>query len=254
MKVIPHKQNTKFLSWSLKQLAQITKLQLSTKMNFGSELFSKERKETCMNIMTRISEEYSQMFRGVLTNKSAAVLVPFCLNAQGESSVLLTVRSRKLTRHGGLICFPGGISDECDVSLTETALRETHEELGILPSDVDVWGPLHAFPPLGSSISVTAIVGFVKSSASPTFLEMLRINHDEVEEVFLPTLESLCDPKCWEYMHWKVANVPEHVSPVFKLTDDISVWGLTAKILHLCLLGVVPEAYNRDSHISPPLT
>lgn len=58
----------------------------------------------------------------------------------GELSVLLTTRASDLSRYPGLISFPGGLADECDGSVIETALREAEEEVGVAPESVDVLG------------------------------------------------------------------------------------------------------------------
>ena len=40
--------------------------------------------------------------------------------------------------HAGEVSFPGGRCDDGE-TVEETALRETHEELGIHYSDIDIW-------------------------------------------------------------------------------------------------------------------
>ena len=47
-----------------------------------------------------------------------------------EHHVLLNKRSDFVEHHKGEIAFPGGAMDDGDESLRETALRETHEEMG----------------------------------------------------------------------------------------------------------------------------
>ena len=64
----------------------------------------------------------------------AAVLVPIVLREQ--PTVLLTVRSARLSTHSGQVAFPGGKRDPQDVSAEATALREAHEEVGLAPGNV----------------------------------------------------------------------------------------------------------------------
>lgn len=240
------KHNAHFLAWSLNGLARLTNVRSSSATTLDVTFFSEDRKKTCMDSLMRSSEELSRMFRNVPTTLSAAVLVPFCFNRCGEPAVLLTLRSRSLSRHAGLISFPGGIADECDTSATETALRETEEELGIPAANIDVWGSLHPLPSMGSTISVTPVVGLAKPSTPTSLIDELTVNEDEVEKVFMPTLRSLCDPRGWEYTYLKYPGVPDHASPVFALNGDEKIWGLTARILHLCMACILPELYCRN--------
>ncbi len=56
--------------------------------------------------------------------------------------VLFQERSHQVEHHKGEISFPGGARDETDSSAAFTALRETHEEVGVAPEDVDLLGEL----------------------------------------------------------------------------------------------------------------
>ncbi len=60
----------------------------------------------------------------------------------GEYCVLLNKRTDDVEHHKGEISFPGGRKDDEDDTLLRTALRETHEEMGIRPDDVDLLGEL----------------------------------------------------------------------------------------------------------------
>jgi 8-oxo-dGTP pyrophosphatase MutT (NUDIX family) len=73
----------------------------------------------------------------------AGVLVPLQYH-DGEWHVILNVRSDKVGQHKGEIAFPGGRLEPDDPDMTACALRETWEEMGINPQDVDVLGPLNA--------------------------------------------------------------------------------------------------------------
>jgi len=58
----------------------------------------------------------------------------------GEEHLLFQVRSHHVEFHKGEISLPGGARDPGDPSLLHTALRETHEEIGVHPDHVDVLG------------------------------------------------------------------------------------------------------------------
>ena len=75
--------------------------------------------------------------------------------------------------------FPGGNADATDATPTATALRETEEELGISPDDVEVWGKLNSLPGRNFSFNVIPVVGRVRQLD----MSQLRINQSEVSIV-----------------------------------------------------------------------
>lgn len=75
--------------------------------------------------------------------QEAAVLMPVFEEA-GEPHFLLTLRTEAVATHKGQISFPGGMRDG-DESLEETALRETCEEIGIAPGQVELLGRFHDY-------------------------------------------------------------------------------------------------------------
>ena len=56
--------------------------------------------------------------------------------------LLFQERSHLVEHHKAEISFPGGARDEGDGSAAFTALRETHEEVGVAPEDVDLLGEI----------------------------------------------------------------------------------------------------------------
>src|SRR5512138_1389868 len=89
----------------------------------------------------------------------AAVLVPIvdavdCV----EPELLFIVRKSDLARHPGQIAFPGGRAEPSDRDLAHTALRETHEELGISPDRIEVLGLLDDVP-TPTQFVITPVVG-----------------------------------------------------------------------------------------------
>ena len=75
--------------------------------------------------------------------KPAGVLIPLRFH-DGAWHVILNVRSQHVSQHQGEIAFPGGRLEPEDADMTACALRETWEEMGIRPEDVDVLGPMDA--------------------------------------------------------------------------------------------------------------
>jgi len=115
----------------------------------------------------------------------AAVLLPVIQRA--EPQLLFTRRTERLARHSGQVSFPGGRSEQSDLSAVETALRETQEETGIGPSFVNVAGYLDRYL-TGTGFDIQPVVGLVKDGFA------LVPDPREVAEIFEVPLAFLCDP------------------------------------------------------------
>lgn len=117
----------------------------------------------------------------------AAVLLPVIHRPGSEPHLLFTRRTERLARHSGQVSFPGGRSEESDLSPVETALRETFEETGIGPSFVTVAGYLERYL-TGTGFDIQPVVGLVKEGFA------LTPDPREVAEIFEVPLAFLCDP------------------------------------------------------------
>jgi 8-oxo-dGTP pyrophosphatase MutT (NUDIX family) len=115
----------------------------------------------------------------------AAVLLPLVL--RDEPTVLLTQRTDTLSRHAGQVAFPGGRADPGDISLVETALRETQEETGIEPAFVTVAGFLDAYE-TGTGFAILPVVGILSAGFA------LAPQISEVAKIFEVPLAFLLDP------------------------------------------------------------
>ena len=116
----------------------------------------------------------------------AGVLIPIFDRPDAGLSVLLTQRSAELKHHAGQISFPGGRMEPGDADIATTALRETHEEVGIPSEQVSVVGYLSPMPTI-TGYAVTPIVGLVEAAAEP------EADHMEVEFVFEVPLSFLLE-------------------------------------------------------------
>ena len=118
--------------------------------------------------------------------RQAAVLIPV-LEVECEWHVLLTQRSESLVQHKGQVAFPGGARENQDTDLCYTALREMHEEIGVKPQDVNVFGHLGDMPVI-TGFLVRPFVGKIP------WPYPLEISNDEVHSVFTIPLQWLADP------------------------------------------------------------
>lgn len=119
--------------------------------------------------------------------RPAAVLVPVVPRG-AELTVLLTKRTDHLHHHPGQISFPGGRVEHTDVSPVMTALRETEEEIGLLPDRVELLGELPEYC-TGTGFRVTPVVGLVH----PPF--ELTLDAFEVAEAFEVPLSHFLEPR-----------------------------------------------------------
>ncbi len=150
----------------------------------------------------------------------AAVLLPIV--ARKEPSVLFTQRTEHLARHAGQVSFPGGRVHEDDVSLVETALRETMEETGIDPSFVAVAGFLDAYE-TGTGFAILPVVGLLTEGFA------LNPHAGEVAEVFEVPLAWLLDERNRETGEREFQGRTRRFH-AFRY-DGHYIWGATAAML-----------------------
>ncbi len=150
----------------------------------------------------------------------AAVLVPIVAHPD-EPSVLLTLRSPRLSSHAGQVSFPGGRMDAGETP-EAAAVREAAEEVGLDPRLPELIGrlPEHL---TGTGYRVTPVVALLLPPLA------LSPNPDEVAEAFELPLSTVLDPAA-----------PERRSAEFRGRrrefwvwphERHYIWGATAAIL-----------------------
>lgn len=152
----------------------------------------------------------------------------------GEYCVLLNNRSDRVEHHKGEISFPGGRKDPEDDTLLDTALRETHEEMGIKPEDVDVLGQVDDVP-TNTNYLIHTYVGTIPHPYD------FKPSDIEVAEVLEVPLMALID-KSSTRDEVRLINGKLNYAPVF-VYDGHIIFGATARVLSrfLELLETVPE-------------
>jgi 8-oxo-dGTP pyrophosphatase MutT (NUDIX family) len=150
----------------------------------------------------------------------AAVLVPLVQKSDGFD-LLLTKRTDAVETHKSQISFPGGMVDSDDVDITQTALREAEEELGLPPSAVETLGMLDDLPtPTG--FVITPVIGVIQS------LPALRPNTVEVAEVFQAPLEFFVDERNGK-SELREFRGKQHEVWFYQFGEHL-IWGATAMI------------------------
>jgi len=160
----------------------------------------------------------------------AAVLVPLFVK-EGELHLLFTKRAAELNHHRGEISFPGGVWQPEDTDRAATALRETWEEVGIAPQDVDLLGGLDDVFSIHNYL-VTPYVGFFSGDYA------YRINGAEIDRIIEVPLAHLLRPEIFRVEDWSWQGRQQPVYFYSYLGDEI--WGMTATILKQFLDIVFP--------------
>lgn len=158
--------------------------------------------------------------------RSAAVFLPL-LRHNGCWQVLLTQRAQSLVEHSGQVAFPGGARDITDDNLQGTALREMGEEIGVDPSDVQVFGHLGDMPVI-TGYMVRLFVGQIPWPYN------LKINQNEVDSVFTVPLKWLADPAHRSTQN-RVYGGREFPVIFFQDYHGHQLWGASAEMMMVFL-------------------
>lgn len=153
---------------------------------------------------------------------AAAVLIPLYEKA-GKCYLVVTKRTEMVDHHKGQISFPGGARHAEDPTLRDTALRESWEEIGLNPKDVEILGELDDIPTYTTNFVISPFVGAIP------YPYPFEVNPEEVEEVISVPLEVLLDKNNFrEEMQFIDGML---VSQYFYHCGDQIIWGATARIL-----------------------
>lgn len=160
--------------------------------------------------------------------RRAAVLI-LLYPRDGENYVVFTRRTDNVEHHKGQISLPGGATDPADPDPSFTALRETHEELGVHPELVDVVAVLRDVYARVSSFVITPVVARLKPEAAREGL-VFRPSHDEVAEIIEVPLRALRD-EAIHRMEARTANGVIYNIHYYNY-GPYEIWGVTGRIIY----------------------
>lgn len=149
----------------------------------------------------------------------AAVLVGLYGPAP-DYHVLYTVRTSKVEYHKGQISFPGGRCDDDDTDIVHTALRETHEEIGVHHDHMTVLGLLDDFI-TSSQFTVTPVVARIDLHPYD-----FRLHEVEVDTLLAVPLSHLADAKNLLPATERSEGTPFNA---YRFGDHV-IWGATARM------------------------
>jgi len=157
------------------------------------------------------------------TRESAVLLLIYKKNNTPFS--ILTKRAEYNGHHSGQISFPGGKFEPFkDKTFLDTAIRETHEEIGIKIKKTNILGKLTPLYIPISNIMVYPYVAFCNNNL------IFKADNKEVSRIIEYKLLDLLNPKT------KKIDIIEKDGtkikyPYFNISNQ-KVWGATAMILN----------------------
>lgn len=153
----------------------------------------------------------------------AAVVIPL-IQFNNDFHVILTKRTANVRDHQNQISFPGGVCENGENSLLETARREFDEEIGIqLPLDAIV-GELHPRATI-TGYFIAPYIAYLGKGAK------VKCNPAEVDKVIYVPISWLADPENFSSKPYHRDGLEEHDVIFYRPFAEEVIWGITAQII-----------------------
>ncbi len=170
-------------------------------------------------ITTKLKNEFPLVQQPIDTHLQTAAILVMLYPKHNKTHVLMTKRALHLNSHAGEISFPGGVfEEEEDENLLETALRETHEEIGV---------QVEASKVIAQLPTVNTRLGFEITPFVSVLSEAMEFDaeEDEVEEILEIPFTSLLSTQQRD-----VGFSPDQDMVMYWFKHH-RIWGASAKIL-----------------------
>ena len=175
-----------------------------------------------IGIQYKMAPGLRMKIRPSVNTKKAAVLI-LLYPHHGSLCTIFIRRPRYRGIHSGQISLPGGKMELYESDPAETALRETHEEIGINPLEIEILGKLTELHIPVSKILVVPFVGYI--SERPLF----HPHHFEVESMIETSVNEFLKPGTRQEK-MKIMFINKAIVPFYNINGH-HIWGATAMII-----------------------
>lgn len=198
------------------------------------------------NNLLRIADKvrnYQPGIMGEQISRKYSIMIPIIKKENDKLAILFEERAHTLRSQAGEICFPGGRWETGDATYWDTARRETSEELQIPQKSIEYLGSLDTLFS-HSQLTIYTFVGLITEpkaiTPSPSevasvftidvdhLLTMEPERYDVPLKPILPENYPLDRIPDGENYRWRESTISHY----FYQYGDITIWGLTARILN----------------------
>lgn len=155
--------------------------------------------------------------------KQSAVMILLYPDENLQAKLVVFRRRQSKGVHSGQISLPGGRYEEEDRNLFQTAVRETHEEIGFELDNEKMIGGLSKLLIPVSGFEVQPVIGY--TDESPTFMA----EEEEVDTIIEVDVEELLNSQPVT-KQFKGSSGFRIEAPCYQLGQTV-IWGATAMIL-----------------------
>ena len=160
----------------------------------------------------------------VTTNPKKAAVMMLFYPKKSVTHLVLIVRNSYPGIHSSQIAFPGGRVEEFDKNLQETALRETHEEIGISPDKINIIRPFTEIYIPPSNFMVYPFLGYCEHEIA------FELQQEEVAGIIELPLSEFMDEHIVVSKSMNTSYSDFFEVPCFKVNEHY-IWGATAMML-----------------------
>jgi len=165
--------------------------------------------------------------------------VPLFVDGKPQAPhVVLTRRRAEMRRHAGEISFPGGRHDPQDAHLSDTALREAEEEIGLPRAQVTLLGELAPTSTFATGYLIHPFIGLIPAG------QLWRLSPLEVDAVIELPLQRLRESRTRARLERRGFTFETDAY----IVDEHLIWGATARIIENLLHRL--EAEDLDAGLS----